>query len=80
MEELAFLLRMRDWARQWGEREYYYIKHEDLLFALTNGLCKAIILNQKVLEGPEKQYLFYRNVVLIGGKYFINVDRRVAGH
>ena len=80
MEEHLFLDRINEWTRQWGEREYYLIKHDDLLFALTHDLCEVIVLNRKVLCGAQKQYLFYRNVIRINDKIFINLDQRIAGH
>ena len=77
VEELAFLARMRDWARQWGEREYYYIRHEDLEYAVQHDLCTVLILNQlKYYEG----YRFYKNMIQIDGRYFVNTDRRNLGH
>ena len=51
VEELAFLARMRDGARQWGDQLKYY-------------------------EG----YRFYKNMIQIDARYFVNTDRRNLGH
>jgi hypothetical protein len=80
MEELAFLAWIDDWTQQWGEREYYYIRHEDLVYAISHGLCEVSVLNQKSLEGANGEYTFYKNVIKIRDKYYINDDRRIAGH
>lgn len=79
-EELAFLARMRDWTRQWGEREYYYIVREDLEYAISHNLCTILVFNKPQHDGPEKQYLFFKNLIMLVGKYYVNTDRRMAGN
>ena len=77
MQDKEFLARMAEWARQWGEREYYYIKHEDLEYAVQHDLCTIMILNQPVYA---ERYRFYKNMIRIDGRYFVNTDRRILGH
>jgi len=57
-EELELLARMRDWARQWGEREYYFIEREDLEYAITHNLCTVLTLNKPVRWSRETIFVF----------------------
>ena len=78
-EQLFFLDWIEDWARQWGERDCYYIRHDDLIYAITHGLCEVLVLNKTIFIGPE-QYVFYRNIIKVKDRIFINTDMRRAGH
>ncbi len=50
------------WGCQWDARvldqEYYYIKQEDLEYAISHNLCTVLILNKSLHDGTEKLYVF----------------------